>query len=68
MIASEIFWAKTPPEKESIFLINFLIAHITHKKFTGMDMLCLVKMTHLGVFLSQKQQNGGKVELQDSES
>ena len=31
-------------------------------------MLCLVKMTHLGVFLSQKQQNGGKVELQDSES
>ena len=68
MIASEIFWAKTPPKKDSIFLINFLIAHITHKKFTGMDMLCLVKMTHLGVFLSQKQQNGGKVELQDSES
>lgn len=61
MIASEIFWAKTPPKKRNIFLINFLLAHIIHKKFTGMSMLCLGKVTsHFGVCWARNSKMVGK--------
>lgn len=50
-------------KKSSTFLISFLIAHIIHKKFTGMGMLCLRKMTHLGYAWARNSKMVGKASL-----